>query len=408
MAESRRRGSAGSVDRRRRVRPGGRFLALEADGPGALRRAVAFALFGGAGVSLVPVGRAAGGSGLPGYLRGYLGGPRVALPVAAVPADVLQRRGETGEPRHGVAQPNGAPIPLRDPAAADAAGMVLLAVADVVSQSLHSGGVSCRVRRAAALFRAAENPAYRRRDHGGVADSHPGDGQLHVLQHPDDRAGGVAVYRAGAGQAGLGAPGGLDRRGSVDRRGERDDQPPTAFDPPPSQRGRGGARRGALRHRELVRAFRRNDDHAPGDRGGRLERRRGLAGVRVPLQARRSPPRAAGGRAGPTAARLADVVRRARQLSGEAVVPELHAAVVAGRAGRFAAAGAQPLSERAAEVRAGAALHLSLHEMGLAGLVDARRTRLVFSGGKFTVEELSARAGGPWPDSSKRSPTAPA
>ena len=95
------------------------------------------------------------------------------------------------------------------------------------------------------------------------------------------------------------------------------------------------------------------------------------------------------------------------QLPGEPVVPELHAAVVAGRAGRFAAAGAQPLSERAAEVRAGAAVHLSLHEVGLAGLVDARRTRLVFSGGKFTVEELSARAGGPWPDSSKRNPMAP-
>ena len=232
VAASRRRGSAGSVDRRRRVRPGGHFHALEADGPGALRRAVAFALFGGAGVSLVPVGHPAGGSGLPGYLRGYLGGPRVALPVAAVPADVLQRRGETGEPRHGMAQPHGAAVPLRDPAAADAAGVVLLAVADVVSQSLHGGRVSRGVRCAPALFRAAEDPAYRRRDHGGVAGSHPGDGQLHVLQHPDDRAGGVAVYRAGAGRAGPRAPGGLDRRGSVDRRGERDDQPPTAFDPP--------------------------------------------------------------------------------------------------------------------------------------------------------------------------------
>ena len=50
------------------------------------------------------------------------------------------------------------------------------------------------------------------------------------------------------------------------------------------------------------------------------------------VQARRRPPRAAGRRAAPAAPRLADVVRRARQLPVESLVRELHDPPVTGRA----------------------------------------------------------------------------
>src|SRR5436190_22401332 len=90
------------------------------------------------------------------------------------------------------------------------------------------------------------------------------------------------------------------------------------------------------------------------------------------------------GRAAPAAARLADVVRRARQLPAQSVVRQPARAFTSQHTGGDAAPRAQPVPGRAAQLRSREIIRLSFHERGGtasdAGVVEARRTRRVYSG----------------------------
>src|ERR1019366_4374859 len=108
-------------------------------------------------VSQLPVGQPAAGDGLPGHLystpaivaadisrRTSLAPRAVAAAVAVVQTDVPVRLRQTAEPRSGLAQPDGAHLPLRKPAAADMDRLVCAPVAGVGAEDLRRHDVRHR------------------------------------------------------------------------------------------------------------------------------------------------------------------------------------------------------------------------------------------------------------------------
>src|SRR5205823_9048887 len=87
--------------------------------------------------------------------------------------------------------------------------------------------------------------------------------------------------------------------------------------------------------------------------------------------------------------RLADVVRGAGELSIQPLVRKFHGAAVAGRARGRAPAQIQSLPERAAQVYPRARVSVSLHAMGVAGLVDAGGTGDLLPCGKSEMRNHS-------------------
>ena len=109
---------------------------VAASGAGGVPGAVAVGLRRRTGLLRLPVGLSAGRNRVPGDFCRPVAGARLALPLAAVPSDLLQRRSQTGQRRPHLAQPHRPPIPLRDPAPAHTAGVVHAPVARGFSKGL--------------------------------------------------------------------------------------------------------------------------------------------------------------------------------------------------------------------------------------------------------------------------------
>src|SRR5579885_260845 len=163
--------------------------------PGGMPPPVALALLGGAGFSLLPVGHSALRGRLSRAFCRRFAGAHLALPLAALPPDVLQRRRQADERRPHVAQSHRDALPLRNAAAAQSALLVRLAAAAVGGQSgddLHLRG---RTRRPVSLLRPAPRPPRRRVSHRRAADPDSGDRQFRLFQFPRHRPLLVAPHR---------------------------------------------------------------------------------------------------------------------------------------------------------------------------------------------------------------------
>src|SRR6516162_1221355 len=110
-----------------------------------------------------------------------------------------------------------------------------------------------------------------------------------------------------------------------------------------------------------------------------------MAGIRVPIQTGRREPLPALGGSASTAARLANVVRRARQLSRQSVVCELRVSASRGIDRCAGPVAFEPISRRSAALHSRAGLRLSVHRLANAsgrwGLLAARAGGDVSAGG---------------------------
>jgi len=158
-------------------------------------------------------------------------------------------------------------------------------------------------------------------------------------------------------------PGCHYRAGYGNRRVERSAVPATLLRAAASRRRDYPANRRFVPRGQFLRPVRGDDHHAAGDRRGGLERRDKLAGLRVPVQARRcqSPP--ADRRAVSAQARLADVVRRSGKLPEQSLVCKLHVTAATRRAERIAAIELQPVPQGPSEVSTGEDLLIHLYSL---------------------------------------------
>ncbi len=127
--------------------------------------------------------------------------------------------------------------------------------------------------------------------------------------------------------------------------------------------GAGGRRRDrAAAYRQRLWSVRGDDHAARRNRHRGFERRRRVARIRIPLQARRCRAPPALEHPASAAARLADVVRRARRPEGSAVVFTIRDPAAAERTRRDGAAGKEPFSGSPANLRARAVLRIHLRQ----------------------------------------------
>ena len=121
---------------------------------------------------------------------------------------------------------------------------------------------------------------------------------------------------------------------------------------------------GAVQVLQRLRALSGDDDAAPGDRDRGESRRLRLDRVRIPLQAGSGGPAAGIRGAVPSAARLADVVRRAGSVGERRMAAVARGASPSGHAGSGGAAAPESVPERTASHDPSGGLRLPLHHAG--------------------------------------------
>ena len=286
-----------------------------------------------------------------------------AAPLAPVPALPALRPGEAALGRPVVAGPQRDDVPLLDAAASQSAEPVRARAADLDERGQHARHAGRRARAAVVRVRPAAAAPRRRGRLRGPDDRDQRDGQLRLLRaarvravHSAGRrrrmASAPAAEAAAAGAAsGASAVARRTRRGRRDRRARRGDHDRSGA-ATRRRRGAGAAARadardGSARVVPRLRPLREHDEGPPGDRRRGQSRRHDLARIRVPLQARPARRGAARGGSADAAPRLADVVRGARRVRDDALVPGLPAPAAPGRAARPGAARARSLRRRA-------------------------------------------------------------
>ena len=288
----------------------------------------------GAGLPRVPVGSASArgrlSGGLPGGAasdrtggagRGAVAGRPASSALAALPAELLIGPREARQRRSDLAQLDGALLPLRDAAAAALDRVVHAPAAGLGPDGLGVLAAGRRARGAVCDLRSSPGAPGGRSRARVAPDSDRFDRQLRLLQPPGAgpvralfrRCGlpaALAVQAAGPRDSWLAAVG---RAACGRRRASRHvrslSRPGRRRDPPAGSRRLAHAGPRAFPQHERLRALRRDDDRAAGDRDRGQRRRCRMETLRISMEAWRcletSPLRGAA----PAPARLADVVR---------------------------------------------------------------------------------------------------
>src|ERR1017187_8393142 len=248
------------------------FRQVAARGDGGVPGAVDLVVLGGAGFLFLPVGHSALRGRFPGDFRGSCTVADLAVPLAAVPPDVLQRNGETAQRGHHVARLVRPDLPLLHPAAAHAARLVYAAIAGLVPDGVGWFCFRSGTGRSFSILRAVAPAAHGRLADHRSASADSAHRELYVLQFSDNLPVHVAIYRAGRTLPRL--PPRYYRTGGSYRRAKRADMPPVILHSPAARRRSDHADRRSAADRQQLWTV-RGDDHRAGRnyRGG-LERRR--------------------------------------------------------------------------------------------------------------------------------------
>ena len=179
-----------------------------ADGglPGTCRLAsfvhfVPFALHHWTGLHVVSMGHVTAGSGVSRDLLRIVQADDPLVPVAAIPAGIPIRCGQTAESRPDVAEPGRAELSLLDAAVTNTDRLVHAATAARLPAILDGCGAVPRIACSIPHFYAPALAVFRRSVHSVSSDAHLSHRQLHLLQLADHSAMPVPFRRRCAGQA---------------------------------------------------------------------------------------------------------------------------------------------------------------------------------------------------------------
>ena len=149
---------------------------------------VPIALHHWTGLHVVSMGHVTAGSGVSRDLLRIVQADDPLVPVAAFPAGIPIRRGQTAESRPDVAEPGRAELSLLDPAATDTGGLVHAATAARLPAILDGRGAVPRIACSIPHFYAPALAIFRRSVHSVSSGAHLSHRQLHLLQPADHGA----------------------------------------------------------------------------------------------------------------------------------------------------------------------------------------------------------------------------